>query len=79
MSRRKKFKDLSRVVGILQKGGHFFPSNDRSQEKVNRVASVMGGELLRKTFWDKDEFSAVKRVLEIHDLDVMLFYSPLNR
>lgn len=74
----KRIKDLSKAIGIVGRGGRYFPSNEKSQEKISRVErACMGFDCVAD--WDRRGLELFKAMARGQGYTVIVIERGLNR
>lgn len=76
----KKIKDWGKVIGVIGRGGTFFPSNERSNEKALAVYSQHLVDPIHKPlFWDRQTLEHFRTAAKACGYSVMVIQRGLNR
>lgn len=75
----KKFKDLSKVIGLVGRGGRFFPSNERSEEKLHQVFDAAGVPKPYAVTYGREELKLIKQLVGAAGFGLMVIERGLNR
>jgi len=73
----KRIKDFSKVIGIIGRGGNFFPSNESSTEKYNQVFGRLN--MTPQHLLDRNGLGWFKEQAERQGYKILVIIRGVNR